>query len=589
MSFFDSHAIRFEKGGKIIMITRNPRTGHCVIIALCLILTGSITTHKAIAETVSQKVLQQNSKKEKNEDKVKPKKAPPAGPLDEFERGNPRSSVKGFIKAAGAGDFEQAAKYLDLRNLPGRMEEYQESELARQFKIALDRSLWVDLDLVSTKPEGNKEDGLPANREIIGQIKLPTRTVDILLQHVPRKDGVYIWKLSNRTVAEIPDLYRQFGYRPFEERLSKFFPDFTFLGWQSWQWAVFLIFIGLAYLAALLPTWIIGLILRHRDTEISRQALKFVIGPTRIVLWFLLVRAGIYFIGPSATIRSLNQAGTFMTIAFAWATMRLIDIVFSWWRGRLIKRGQDAASVLLQPVKTFTKIVIVILFALLWLDNIGFDVSTLLAGLGVGGLAVALAAQDTLKNFIASIMILLDKPYNVGQRIVVKGHDGVVEEIGLRSTKMRLLTGHLTTIPNDQMASTDVENIGRRPHIRRLTNITITYDTPPEKVEKAISIVLKILDNHEGMDPEFPPKAYFNEFNPASLNLLVIYWYHPAEYWGFMEHSQRVNLQIMKAFEKEGIKFAFPTTTTYLTQDGGQPLNVNIAGNSCQTEETILA
>jgi len=127
------------------MITRNPRIGHCVIIALCLILTGSITTHKAIAETVSQKVLQQNSKKEKNEDKVKPKKAPPAGPLDEFERGNPRSSVKGFIKAAGAGDFERAAKYLDLRNLPGRMEEYQESELARQFKLALDRSLWVDL------------------------------------------------------------------------------------------------------------------------------------------------------------------------------------------------------------------------------------------------------------------------------------------------------------------------------------------------------------------------------------------------------------------------------------------------------------
>ena len=277
-----------------------------------------------------------------------------------------------------------------------------------------------------------------------------------------------------------------------------------------------------------------------------------------------------------------------MTIAVAWATMRLVDIVFSWWRERLIKGGQEAASVLLQPVRTLAKIVIVIFFSLLWLDNIGFDVSTLLAGLGVGGLAVALAAQDTLKNFIASIMILLDKPYKVGQRIVVKGHDGVVEEIGLRSTKMRLLTGHLTTIPNDQMASTDVENIGRRPHIRRLTNITITYDTPPEKVEKAVSIVLGILDNHEGMDPEFPPRAYFNEFNPASLNLLVIYWYHPADYWGFMEHSQKVNIQIMKAFENEGIKFAFPTTRTYLTQDGGRPLSVNIAGNSYQTGETVL-
>jgi MscS family membrane protein len=572
------------------MIIRNLRTSHYVIIALCLILTGLITAHNAIAQTVTQKATQQNSKKEETEKKDEPKKVVPASPLDEFERGNPRSSVKGFFKAARDGDFERAAKYFDLRNLPGWMEQNQGSVLARKFKISLDRSgLWVDLELISTNPEGNREDGLPVNREIIGQIKLPSRTVDILLQQVPRKDGVYIWKFSNRTVSEIPALYQQFGYKPFEERLSKFFPDFTFLGWQSWQWAVFPIFVGLAYLVAFLPTLIIGLLLRQRDNEISRQTHNFVKGPLRVVLWFLLIWAGIYVIGPSATIRSLNRAGTLMIIAVAWATMRLVDILFSWWRKRLIKGGQEAASVLLQPVRTLVKIAIVILFSLLWLDNIGFNVSTLLAGLGVGGLAVALAAQDTLKNFIASIMILLDKPYKVGHRIVVKGHDGVVEEIGLRSTKMRLLTGHLTTIPNDQMASTDVENIGRRPHIRRLTNISITYDTPPEKVEKAVSIVLGILDNHEGMDPELPPRAYFSEFNPASLNLLVLYWYHPADYWGFMEHSQRVNIQIMKAFEKEGIKFAFPTTTTYLTQDGGQPLNVNIAGNSIQAGETALA
>jgi len=571
------------------MINRNARIGHCITIAVCLILTGLITTHNAIAQAAAQKVVQQNSKEEKTEAKDEPKKAPPAGPLDEFERGNPRSSVKGFFKAARDGDFERAAEYLDLRNLPWWVEENQGSELARQFKVALDRSLWVDLNLVSTKPEGNQEDGLPANREIIGQIKLPSETVDILLQQVPRKDGVYIWKFSNRTVAEIPALYRQFGYKPFEERLSKFFPDFTFLGWQSWQWVVFLFFMGLAYLAALLPIWIIGLMLRRRDTEMSRQMRKFITGPLRVVLWFVLMDVGIHIIGPSATLRLAFKAGTLPTIAFAYAAVRLIDIVFNWWRERLLKAGQDAASVLLQPVRTFSKIVIVIVFALLWLDNVGFDVSTLLAGLGVGGLAVALAAQDTLKNLIASIMILLDKPYRVGQRIVVKGHDGVVEEIGLRSTKMRLLTGHLTTIPNDEMARTDVENISRRPHIRRLTNIGITYDTPQEKVEKAVNIILEILDNHEGMDPGFPPRAYFNEFNPASLNLLVTYWYHPAEYWGFMQHSQQVNLQIMQRFEEEDIKFAFPTMTTYLTQNDGQPLQINVAGSSQSTGESALA
>lgn len=570
------------------MINRNPKIGHFLTIAVCLILTGLIYTSNAIAQTAAQKVVQQNSKEEKTEEKDKPKKAPPAGPLDEFERGNPRSSVKGFFKAARNGDFDRAAEYLDLRNLPWRMEENQGSELARQFKIALDRSLWVDLDIVSAKPEGNQEDSLHATRDAIGQIKLPTRTVDILLQQVPRKDGVYIWKFSNRTVAEIPALYRQFGYKPFEVRLSKLFPDFTFLGWHSWQWVVFLFFIGLAYLAALLPTWIIGLMLSRRDTEMGRLTRKFITGPMRVALWLVLLNFGIQFIGPSATIQSAIRTGTLLVIIVGYAAVLLIDIVFNWWRDRLLKAGQGAASVLLQPVKTFSKIVIVLLFSLLWLDNIGFDVSTLLAGLGVGGLAVALAAQDTLKNFIASLMILLDKPYQVGQRIVVKGHDGVVEEIGLRSTKMRLLTGHVTTIPNDEMARTDVENIGRRPHIRRLTNISITYDTPKEKVEKAVSIILEILDNHEGMDPEFLPRAYFNEFNPASLNLLVLYWYHPADYWGFMQHSQQVNLQIMQRFEEEGIKFAFPTTTTYLTQNDGQPLQINVAGSSQLTGESAL-
>jgi MscS family membrane protein len=572
------------KGGNIIMINRNPRIGYSITVLVCLILTGLITTHDAIAQIPAQKLVQKNSSEEKAEEKEEPKKAPPTGPLDEFERGNPRSSVKGFFKATRDGDFERASEYLDVRDLPWWMEETRGSELARRFKIVLDRSLWVDLDLVSTKPEGNFKDGLVANREIIGQIKLPTRTVDVLLQRVPRKDDVYIWKFSNRTVAEIPALYRHFGYGPFEEWLSKLFPDFTFLGWQSWQWVLFLVFIGLTYLAAFLPTWIIGLMLSRRDAEMGRQMGKFITGPLRVVLWLVFLNVGIYIIGPSATLRSTVRAGTLLTIAFAWAAVRLIDIVYNWWRGRLLKAEQDAAAILLQPVRTFSKIIIIIFFALLWFDNIGFNVSTLLAGLGVGGLAVALAAQDTLKNLIASITILLDKPYQVGQRIVAKGHDGVVEEIGLRSTKMRLLTGHQTTIPNDEMAKIDIENIGRRPYIRRLTNIALRYDTPLGKIEKAVRIITDILDNHEGMDPEFPPRVYFNEFNKDSLNIIMLYWYHPPAYWDFLALNQRINTQILREFEKEGIKFALPSTRTYLAQDDGEPLSFGIASDPHMTD-----
>jgi len=558
------------------MPNRSITLGRCISISVLLVLTIVLTDHRATAQTAAQKVIKDTSKKEKDPEKPKPKEVPPMGPADEYDRGTPRTSVKGFFKAARDRDYVRAAQYFDLRNLPAWMDRGEGPKLARQFKIVLDRTLWVDLELVSTHPEGNLKDGLPSMRESIGRIKAPTKTVDILLQRVQREDGVYIWKFSSRTVVEIPFLYRQFGFRPFEERLSNIFPDFTFLGWQTWQWVALLVIIGLAYLAALLPSWLFGFLLHRKDTETSRKVAQFITGPVRILLLLLFLYVGIQIIGPSVTIRSIIHSFTLPIIAFVWAVVRFVDLSFSWWGERMRKRGEETATVLLQPIKTFSRIVIVFVAILLWLDNIGFNVRTLLAGLGVGGIAVALALQDTLKNFIGSIMILLDKPYHVGQRILVKGHDGVVEEIGLRSTRIRLLTGHQTTIPNDEMARSDIENIGRRPHIRRLSNIQITYDTPLEKVAKAVKIIEEILEDHEGMDPEYPPRVYFNEFNDASLNIMVNYRYHPADYWDFQAFNQKVNMKIMQEFEKEGIKFAFPTTTTYLAQDDGKPLQISI-------------
>lgn len=216
----------------------------------------------------------------------------------------------------------------------------------------------------------------------------------------------------------------------------------------------------------------------------------------------------------------------------------------------------------------------------------GKPLTAIFAGLGIGGVAIALAAQDTLKNLLGGVMIMMDKPFNVGERVVVEGCDGVIEEVGFRSTRVRTLTGHLVTVPNEKMAGNRVENIGKRPHIRRLTNITITYDTPVEKIEKAIQIIRDILNNHKGMHPDFPPRVFFNEFNDASLNIMMIYWFHPNDYWGYMEFTESVNLKIMRAFEAEGIEFAFPTTTTYLAQDDRRPLHINFPVNQIPSENS---
>ncbi len=238
-------------------------------------------------------------------------------------------------------------------------------------------------------------------------------------------------------------------------------------------------------------------------------------------------------------------------------------------------KGIDAQ--LIRLTSRVLSIVVAIFILLEGGRNLGIPLTTLLAGAGVGGLTVALAAQDTLKNLFGSMMIILDRPFRVGERVVTKGYDGVVEEIGLRSTKIRLLTGHLATIPNEEMARTDVENIGRRPHIRRIQDIALPYDTPLDKVDKALAIVRGLLEDHEGMEPDFPPRVYFTQFNRDCLNLRVIYWYHPPNYWDFLAHGEKLNTEIMRQFETEGIRFAMPTTTARMTADSG-PLQVSLAG-----------
>lgn len=199
--------------------------------------------------------------------------------------------------------------------------------------------------------------------------------------------------------------------------------------------------------------------------------------------------------------------------------------------------------------------------------QLGIPLTTLLAGAGVGGLALALAAQDALKNVFGSMMIFLDKPYRVGERIVTKGYDGVVEEIGLRSTKIRLLTGHQASIPNEDMARSHIENIGRRPHIRRATDIALELNTPPDKVERAVEIIRGLLADREELDPNFPPRVFFDEFNRDSLRVRIIYWYRPPNYWDFVAFSEKLNLRIMQELQAADIHLALPTTVTHMSID----------------------
>lgn len=226
---------------------------------------------------------------------------------------------------------------------------------------------------------------------------------------------------------------------------------------------------------------------------------------------------------------------------------------------------------------------------------LGFSLSTVLAGAGVTGLAIALAAQESLKNIFGSIMLLLDKPFRVGERIKVRGHDGTVKEIGLRSTKIQLLNGHMTTIPNDDVAKADVENIGVRPFIRRTFQIGILFDTPPAKIDEAVKIIRDILtvkeddpDTHANdciQIPGYEPKVFFTEIGSDSLNIYVSYWYHPPEWWDYTAHAQYVNRQIMHRFAEAGIEMAFPTQTVHVQSGESQVVEPAMSAEVFEPDE----
>lgn len=264
-------------------------------------------------------------------------------------------------------------------------------------------------------------------------------------------------------------------------------------------------------------------------------------------------------------------------VALIWFIFSLVDLIdarLNKWAGATESTIDDMLAPLLG--KTL-RIFIVLIGAILVVQNLtGVELGPLLASLGVGGIAVALAAKDSIANFFGTLTILFDKPFQIGQRIVIDTIDGTVESVGFRSTRIRTLTGHLVTIPNEKLVNTSIENIGMRPHIRWLTHVTITYDTPPEKVEQAVAILSGILANHEGMDPEFPPRVFFNGFNDWSLNILMVAWYHPPDYWAMQAWQQRTCLEILRRFNAAGIDFAFPSRTVYVANDDNRQIRLKM-------------
>jgi len=256
----------------------------------------------------------------------------------------------------------------------------------------------------------------------------------------------------------------------------------------------------------------------------------------------------------------LNIAYIFIALGITSIISRIIDAVISEVILPISEKSETSFDNHLIPViQKAVRAIIWSLGVVIGLDNIGFDITAMIAGLGIGGLALALAAQDSVKNIFAGIMIFLDKPFKIKDRIKIDGHDGVVEEVGLRSTRIRTLEGRIVTIPNCTFTDNSVINVTSQPALKVKINLGLTYDTNEDDMQKAINILQDIVKNQDAITDDYA--AGFNGFGDFSLNILFMYYVRPESHW--LNTQTLVNKEVLKRFNEEGLEFAFPTQTIY--------------------------
>lgn len=536
------------------------------IIFTCLLISGFAYSTEPDAPTIKEL-----AEKKETEDKVIKEltAAPVAGPHDEHNRTTPRSSLLALADAVVAKDYERAVNHLDLRNLPFSTDDQQlnltGADLAKKLSIVARRAMTISLEDLSNDPLGHNDDGLPSYRDRITTIKTANGPVDILMQRVPRGDGVFIWKVSNATVALIPELNDEFGYGLIGEKLSEIFPSYVISGFEIWQLVMLAAILLIGYTIAHIITFVLVKISQKNRRFNKRRLQKFLLGPLRLLIVVMFFRASFDMIAPTLVARAIFETKTVLILSILWVILGVIDFVIYRLADRMKRNGQDDAVVLLKPAATTIKLLAIILAIISWMNNLGYEVTTLLAGLGVGGIAVALAAQKSLENLIGSIIIYTSQPVHVGDFCKVGTTLGTVEEIGLHATQLRTLTRTVVHIPNALFAAGMIENLTQRDKILYRTRLRLSYKDTPEQVKQVLTKIRELIDQHEAIYEE-NSRVRFLEFGEYAQELEFYAYIKTQDFAEYLEHREDINLKINDIVASVGVKLVVPAKTIDLHQ-----------------------
>ncbi|MCX7916201.1 MAG: mechanosensitive ion channel family protein [Verrucomicrobiae bacterium] len=338
-------------------------------------------------------------------------------------------------------------------------------------------------------------------------------------------------------------------------------------GRPLWQYGAMLLWVGVAFGIAALADFVMTRWLR-RVVPKTRSAwddriVEVLHQPVKLLVFLLALRVGVgVFEWPQAVEKGLQVVfATFIAVTVVYIGMRCLDIALEAGRQRLFTGDEQLAKMMIPVLSRTLKGFVIVTGVLTTAQYLGIPITSVLAGLGVGGVAMALAAQNTLANMFGSFTILTDRPFRVGDRIQIDKYDGIVEEIGLRSTRIRTLDGHLVVIPNKTVADSAISNVSLRPYIRETFTISLSYHTTAERVQEAVRILKEIFAAHPMTQDVI---VFWKSYAPSSLDIFVVYWCKTRDYREFTTAIEQINLEIKRRFDAAGLEFAFPTQTIYL-------------------------
>lgn len=500
---------------------------------------------------------------------------PEPAPSDSLGRDTPRGTLEGYIRAVSQEDYEKAARYLDLAPL-SFAKRIQGQQIARILQQTLDRNGTISPTvMLSAELTGATDDDLPPETERIGSLQIGERTVPLLLERL--KSGEQpIWRISSETLDQLPNHVQESSSLP----INKFIPDALVENkWNGvpWgHWIAMLLLAGMSYLvcrAAVAVLIGITQAMLGRKLRVYPAALvKAFAAPTRLffaVLMFVTVaqRAGISIIVRQYLSEAIVIVGW---ISVLWLVWRLVDVIAAVSERRMTSRARFGALSAVLLVRRSTRLVLVAVGVIIALSTAGVDVTTGLAALGIGGLALAFGAKRMVEDMVGSMTLVFDQPVRIGDFCQVGEMLGTIEQIGMRSTRIRTLDRTLVTIPNGDFSAQQIENYSHRDRFLFNPTLALHYETSPVQIRQVLTELRATLDSQPQIGPD-PARVRFLGFGSNSLNVEVFAYVLARDYDDFLEVQEELNLGIADVIASSGTGFAFPSQTVYLGSDASLP------------------